>query len=592
MFNFKQKMKWRIRHRGLYKYVVIVLVGCLVLISQPYGNSEYGEQGDVKPETASNMIAPQRKVVPHHSQTCKNSCKKAIDVTKWEKEVANFNLIKHLHPLSFQKPLEPVVVNTDWQVVNDPNMELYLYTAFYDDRPALDNNNAIRLLAIGELTNETLFCLLWYRNRESPDVMPVEVTVSGPPFSKRGKTFVSYILSCGVLPQRWPPEYVSIMTPETLVPATLVHVHQPLRSQLKKDLLICVPTAKGDFDPTKLVEWVEYNRLLGVDKIVVYNHSLRAEPARVIKHYSDKQYINYRQYRDPFIDKDNNTFAINHAIVLNDCLYRNVYNFKKIMVLYFDKMIVPRQDKHFIDMINYIDETRHINDALPKCYLFQHSYFYLDFNPVSDDPPFVMSTRYLSRLPPDPHGVLSRSIIDPRICISLSQNKCWKVAPKYQNTTWEVRLEENVSLVHHYTTCQDEHVSPATCKQYLDRLNIDYSMHKFINELSGLVAEKLWKLELMNVFDTYEERLDVDEETPDMKQLADQLDGTGDVSNLGSSNGEVYSAKPGNNNTYNNGNVQSIHDVLEKSKVKNAKIKIDSRLDKSQDRNKASSVKQ
>jgi hypothetical protein len=100
--------------------------------------------------------------------------------------------------------------------------------------------------------------------------------------------------------------------------------------------------------------WIKLNKLIGYDKLIIYNNSIPNEKfSSLFKLYSD--FVQVKQYRRiPKFEKDQTTnyynnlaslnmeaLFLNERLVLNECFLENRLNYDFISVLDYDELIVP-----------------------------------------------------------------------------------------------------------------------------------------------------------------------------------------------------------------------------------------------------------
>ncbi len=425
-----------------------------------------------------------------------------------------------LEPLHFNKPHTPVYQSVEWQVVIDPIYEIYLYSAFYDDRPSL-KSRFIRILAIAEKDAKDLFCLLWYRNRPGKaDVVVADIVILSKQYKRHEKLFASYMYKCKIPDGRWPPEYVSLITTESIVPSVLLKVIQPENSPVKYNFGICVPVAYGEFNNYGLVEWFEFNKLLGVTKIIIYNNNISDRNMKVIKHYHDANFIEFNQLPNVMEDKGNETIFLNKEVSIMDCLYRNIYTYRYIIVAEFDKIIVPHKHMDYEKMLEYINDEHNLTDATTS-YTYRNAYFFLDYMPVVEEPSFLITTRFMTRVPASNLGHIPMTMINPMACEILNATKCVKLLPEYNKTGWNINVHENVSLSHHYKLCDFDanYHRVGMCNDTLAKFQFDDTMLNFLNALTAKVIVPLERLKRLNLLPLNE---DGDQETSEGGEEGDE----------------------------------------------------------------------
>ena len=76
------------------------------------------------------------------------------------------------------KTTHPTVLqyrNNVWHMYNNHKQEIYIYSAFFDDRPAIGVLLYVRLLAVAMPTDNPLYYQLWYDGIINPLVVKMEV---------------------------------------------------------------------------------------------------------------------------------------------------------------------------------------------------------------------------------------------------------------------------------------------------------------------------------------------------------------------------------------------------------------------------------
>jgi len=132
------------------------------------------------------------------------------------------------------------------------------------------------------------------------------------------------------------------------------------RKQLsRRKLAVCGTTLYGDdIEPRLIVEWFQMLRLLGVEHVVLYNHSVADRVGHIVADYAARQRqeatggftVELRQTRRFGSDQveELGWFGrelFRHQIpILNDCYYRLANWFQYIGVFDVDELIIPRNN--------------------------------------------------------------------------------------------------------------------------------------------------------------------------------------------------------------------------------------------------------
>ncbi|KAI0213622.1 hypothetical protein LSAT2_001330 [Lamellibrachia satsuma] len=435
---------------------------------------------------------------------------------------------------SYSKPRDVQTYNGVWQAVNG-SAGVYLFSAFYDNRPG-NKWPMVRTISVSKNGSDSdLRCLLWFPNNPHPLVTDTECSVVGAWFQPQDReVFHAVILSCAVHAHTGRPaaipEYVSIVTPNETVPTTLLRVQVPETPEHTIAFGHCMSVAYWHQDPYRIVEWMELHRMWGVGEVTVYNNSLHPATSRVYEHYAKEGFVDFRQapsavdsHRD-----DEQTILLNMSPVLNDCMYRNLYRYRRLVVTDIDEMIVPRLHDNYTAMLAAIDapfKKANAKDILqsaestrqfvadkhnatreeqtkvnpPNSYMFNNVYFFSDLNATRQAPWFLATQRYLRHIKPSPFGYSVKSIFNPRACIGLQNHFCWIRHKAYYNRTWNVDVPLSIGMNQHYKKCHfDEYLrKPGYCKQLAQNVSVDYAMVRFRRELESRVLVVLKQLDLV-----------------------------------------------------------------------------------------------
>ena len=179
----------------------------------------------------------------------------------------------HRRPLSNQT----VFVQSDWQRYRHSNQDVYIYSAYFDDRPAAGFLPTIRIIILATYhPNMAAFCHLWYESVRQPIVIKAVINETGmnqyefsTDFGKRG--FREFTYSCPLTFSFPPPTHVSITVDQCGNYSTFTRIMSSPRRAPPIDFGVCVANGHGFFMPEVMVEWLELNRMFGVKEINLYD---------------------------------------------------------------------------------------------------------------------------------------------------------------------------------------------------------------------------------------------------------------------------------------------------------------------------------
>ncbi|ESO00532.1 hypothetical protein HELRODRAFT_175489 [Helobdella robusta] len=245
---------------------------------------------------------------------------------------------------------------------------------------------------------------------------------------------------------------------------------------------ICVANGHDRYDPYQLLEWFEYYKMMGVKEFNLYNTSYSGVES-LFKFYEKEGSLIMSQIPHPFgiqyrDTKKQNKIRNLRSVSLNDCMMRNMYRAKYLVVIDHDEFIVPRDNiTNFHDLLVSAERTASKKDKPVMSYGFLNTYYFLSFNPEKYKSNKFRTLRFLHRTKPLPPYTGSKSILSPLYCYNLMNHYCYTRLPFY-NGTLSIFVSEAVALSHHYRFC-GKFLLLETCTQLHTSKIKDDSMLKF-----------------------------------------------------------------------------------------------------------------
>ncbi|XP_032517724.2 uncharacterized protein LOC116770381 [Danaus plexippus] len=241
----------------------------------------------------------------------------------------------------------PGYQTSSWQRVEGTSVSLY--SAYYDERLP---QKYIRILAMFRSQNvtgdEQLFCQTRSAdsNEDSVEVVaakPLEIWWKDWDNSS-ADVDTPQLLSCPLTEPLRGRFVVSIVTQPCDDPSNGFYFEAREFNKYKRNFTICVKDVSFQKDISyDLIEWIETNRLLGVDIIDIYIDSLNETNEKVLLNYRSQGFV--RLYQVPIKYKSDRSLwqrRRDHIITYNDCLYRNIIESKFIVPLDMDEILLPK----------------------------------------------------------------------------------------------------------------------------------------------------------------------------------------------------------------------------------------------------------
>ena len=129
------------------------------------------------------------------------------------------------------------------------------------------------------------------------------------------------------------------------------------------------------------MDWVELNRALGAELLVLYYHSVPDNMYTILQPYVDTGLVEVIDWnlKEPSIPKMH-TLDNGMSGVINECIYRNMNRVKYLALTDIDEFIVPESKFEKIgEMMKYLEETTKSKPV--SAYRFLNTYYFED--PVS-----------------------------------------------------------------------------------------------------------------------------------------------------------------------------------------------------------------
>lgn len=254
--------------------------------------------------------------------------------------------------------------------------DIYMYSAFLDNR---FHNPYVRMLGI-QMQNSTDQLVCRYSLAGGRDHIETAFSENFPIFDQWPSPkllYKAHIYACPV-PKTTELNLTYSLSVEVTVRDHDESIHIPviplsynsMTAPLRNDLAICVKGIWGSLDPDRLIEWVEFNRLLGVKKIIVYDSLLTGASVKVVNYYQQQGFLTVIPFDlarkmallsqdDPMrhqLVEDHLVLEQAYLVSLNDCYYRYRDHFKYILFLDVDEVITPVNGRTLPEVISMADE--------------------------------------------------------------------------------------------------------------------------------------------------------------------------------------------------------------------------------------------
>ena len=359
----------------------------------------------------------------------------------------------HLATWCLPKPQKPDEENVPirhvhWQRDPDKELDALYYRAYFDNRPQVGSQSLVRVVGIvGHY--KPLWCQVWYEGVSTPYVTVVDLQYSHPGnYTVHGQTYMRVMLNCELKIYSVPPTHVSIVSEKCKDSSILLPVHVSSPDQPLQEFLICMPTAYGKLDPHHFVEWVEFNRMMGVGEIWMYNSTTLHDNIRpVFDFYRDLGVLHTTAITNPWGHTNFSELTLTHPMALNDCLYQNIHRFKYIVELDVDEFIVPKLDDNWHDMLIRIQNKQRVAPELHGFH-FNNAYFFKHNIKDKNEDGRFLSLGYRLRAVMK-YRSMYKTIDTISRCVALAHHFCLPVIQVYKR----VWVKEELAEKFHYREC-------------------------------------------------------------------------------------------------------------------------------------------
>ena len=227
----------------------------------------------------------------------------------------------------------------------------------------------------------------------------------------------------------------------------------------------------------------------------------------MFREYARQGFVELRQDHTVLPCDDNKTFGgwqmpmwrtelfIRDPLMLTDCMYRHMYDFKHTLFLDFDEILVPQMTRSLSEMIDVIESVYQTDDQPYNQLTFKSYFFLLDDllipKPADDSlPGFTSYLRHRKRLGPSPDNRRRKSVVSGTGCEFVNNHVCHvpitelklEAPPQRQ-----IYVSEEIAKIHHYrsTPCVKRSRTLIRCQGKVDsnRIFSDDAMLRYKAEL-------------------------------------------------------------------------------------------------------------
>ncbi|XP_043914695.1 beta-1,4-galactosyltransferase galt-1-like [Protopterus annectens] len=261
------------------------------------------------------------------------------------------------------------IILTDGTITPVNNTKSFVVSAYFDPR----EKQMIVVIGISYRYNTDSHYCHYYCNETLLSVK-AKVIVHSDHF---GFPYGTTDFQCD-LPCNCTPGYVSISgtnKTQSLQELQFLKVHN-LQAQHKQEpssfeynFTVCLPTLFGGYHKVlQFVQSVEMYRILGAQQIVVYKTNCSLEMENILGYYQKTGFAKVIPWPVSSFFNLSKGWRFSHhpgdlqyfgqIVLLNECLYRNMYNSRFVILNDIDEIIVPVKHSNWHTMIEYLAKVR------------------------------------------------------------------------------------------------------------------------------------------------------------------------------------------------------------------------------------------
>ncbi|XP_045478105.1 beta-1,4-galactosyltransferase galt-1 [Harmonia axyridis] len=345
-----------------------------------------------------------------------------------------------------------------WQIVNGTRYKFFVFSAFYDRRKL---QRSIRIIAATKTRGpDKVSCKFWYK---SADDNPANFTSKWVPAKIRvirenwNLKYSACFVMCPLAHNQTAPNFVSVVVRKNSMPTNLLEVTDNYNeTKTVKKFAVCVKPLHFSYNRAlQILEFIELNRIMGVEHFTFYNHTIGPQVNCLLKDYIEQGLVTMLPWQlDMISQKEIRTEGLFAA--LNDCLYRSMYRYSHVSLIDLDEYIVPRHNDTLPQLIDFLN--RRMNTRTTGSYSFQNAFFYLQWgdddsvynsnDPIATNLVILKKTRRRSKL--HPHKQRSKYICRPELVVEAGNHFVWEFLPGHGT----LNVPPDAAILHHYRVCE------------------------------------------------------------------------------------------------------------------------------------------
>lgn len=397
---------------------------------------------------------------------------------------------------------------------------LFWYKFYFVDRQKGKEEARTFIMSSNEFAKkDQLYCLLWTKGAHyASSVKALVRNVQISTYIVNNVSWITYYVVCplGKLMTHgnstWPHRISLTLRhcgSEHKNIADLIQPAYPADVNAQESICVCMTAQYGsvtDNDVPFFTQWIEMLFKFGVNKVVMYNSTMRVSGKfyhKIIKYYTQKGLLEFTQFPLPISHnptvKDEELYAVEaiRSLAVNDCFYREIRKHWYFLHIDKDELPVPRNGDEtyqqllskFLNTTRIIysgehNDTRHRTDQLPAIAMYSTFYYRSAVKRNKTVPNYLPLMKLVYRQPTEIPGLpagYAKSFVNPRHCNHVWSHRC--ILAGDNEFTY---IPENEVIVHHYRDfCPVEVIQTLTRRGQNESSCETESEHEFKDDYIG-----------------------------------------------------------------------------------------------------------
>lgn len=412
----------------------------------------------------------------------------------------NFTSVNKEDSQNVVADVQPIIIASHISLANVQvvqklrDLKFYVHRAFLDDRY---NETYVRIFGLEHMDLDTgnWQCRWRFKHGGTPD--HVVNARKYHTFSKwpRSTIFYAFNFDCHFK--------VTIGLPGKVSDIELVSdkgyrlelpVEETIRLESKRELAVCTKPVSGKLNAIRFVEWIEIQRLAGIEHFIIYLGDVSGQANWVLEYYQQLGVLTVvsfpfylgvlRQVEPPTINSKQRYGVVQqlHLVAMQDCLYRFRGAYRYLQFLDIDEVMLPVKQTQSWPVVMQ-DLAKHYPNAAG--FLFNTAWHLEELGSVNDSttPGYMYMLRYPRASVPSMQQ--PKSVIVTSRAVSVNYHSVLDVMAKQygnQPVSWE-----KYGYVHHFRGKCTEKLSEADCKKMMADTRLDPVIIRYQDSLDQRV---------------------------------------------------------------------------------------------------------